>query len=192
MNQEDNDVVELSPSHHRAAKKSLGFDDDEDDEDDQQYDKCSYYTLWLLFFTVGTFNNFGYVVILSAAKSLADCFGQSSLIGVESWALIGTGFVIKSVNAYYLEGISHRVRGWIAGITFFTGYSLLSLSVYVDFWFAICAILLIGTACSFGESVVLGYCRLFPAKMSGAWSSGTGIYTVAYIFVICIKNTIHH
>ena len=145
----------------------------------EEYDTLSYYSLWCLFFILGTFNNFGYVVVLSAAKSLADCFHQSNLIGVEAWALIGVGFFIKSLNAFYLEGISHRIRGYIAGITFLIGYALLSLSVYIDFWFAIFAILCIGTACSLGESVILGYCKLFPPKMSGAWSSGTGMAGLA-------------
>ena len=108
-----------------------------DDEDEEQHCTMSYCSLWCLFFMLGTFNNFGYVVVLSAAKSLADCFDQSSLIGVESWALIGVGFFIKSLNAFYLESLSHRVRGYMAGVTFLIGYGLLSLSVYIDFWFAI-------------------------------------------------------
>ena len=121
----------------------------------EEYDKWNYYFIWFLFFIIGTFNNFGYVVVLAAAKSLADCFNEANLIGIESWALIGVGFIVKSINAFYLEGISHRIRGYIAGAGFLIGYFLLSVSVYIDFWFAIFAILFIGAACSYGESVIL-------------------------------------
>ena len=40
----------------------------------------------------------GYVIVLSAAKSLADSFDDSNLIGVESWALIGIGFFAKCLS----------------------------------------------------------------------------------------------
>jgi hypothetical protein len=41
---------------------------------------------WFYFFALGTLNNFGYVVVLSAAASLASGFGGKNLIGVVQWA----------------------------------------------------------------------------------------------------------
>lgn len=61
-----------------------------------------YVIAWFAFFILGTFNNFGYVVILTAAKSLADCFHESHLIGIEAWALIAIGFVLKCLVFYAL------------------------------------------------------------------------------------------
>ena len=59
------------------------------------YSRLSYYNAWFQFFILGTFNNFAYVVILAAAKSLADCFNESNLIGVEQWSLTVIGFFLK-------------------------------------------------------------------------------------------------
>ena len=108
----------------------------------------------VLFFLIGMFNNFGYVIILSAAKSLADSFNESNLIGIESWALIGVGFFFKSLNAFFLENISHKIRFLITSFGFLIGTCMLGFSVYIDFIFAIFSILIIGASCSFGESVI--------------------------------------
>lgn len=79
-----------------------------------------------------------------------------------------------AINAFYLEGISHRIRMHIAVCGFFIGYTLLSFAVYANFWCAIVAIVIIGGSASYGESVILGYLKFFPPKLSGGWSSGSG------------------
>jgi battenin len=134
---------------------------------------------WALFFVVGIFNNFGYVVIISAAKTLADHFNDAGLIGVITWALIGVGVIAKFFNAFYLENVSHRLRIYSTSLMFLTGYILLTSSLWVDFWFAVFCIVIVGAGASFGESVMLGYLKLFPAELTGAWSSGTGFAGLA-------------
>ena len=51
----------------------------------------SYQLQWVCFFLLGTINNLSYVVVNSAAKSLADSFGDGDLIGAIVWANVAFG-----------------------------------------------------------------------------------------------------
>jgi hypothetical protein len=56
-------------------------------------------TFWFL----GVINNLAYVVVNSAAKSLADGFGQSRMIGLILWCNIAFGIVARFGNTFLLE-----------------------------------------------------------------------------------------
>jgi battenin len=133
---------------------------------------------WFCFWILGSLNNFAYVVILCGAKSLAtnDFTGAKSLIGVVNWALVAIGVFARTGNALYLINLTARKRTSFTCIGFFVGMLLLVLSPQTgSFWVAIVGIVIIGGACSFGESVILGYLKSFPVSLTGAWSSGTGM-----------------
>ena len=59
------------------------------------------------------------------------------------------------------------------------GYSILAFAIIHDedywFYFTLVGSLIIGMACSFGESVMLGYLNSFPHELVNHWSSGTGM-----------------
>ena len=80
----------------------------------------------------------------------------------------------------FMEKSTPKFRTAITtGINAF-GIAILTISPQIgSFWIAIGAIVLIGSACSFGESVILGYLKAFPQRYTGAWSSGTGLAGVA-------------
>ena len=133
---------------------------------------------WFCFWTLGALNNVAYVVILCGAKSLAtnDFDGAKSLIGVINWALVAMDIFARVANTVFMGDISRRSRTVAICIGFLIGNLLLVLSPMTrSFWCAIGAIIVIGGACSFGESVMLGYLKTFPISMTGAWSSGTGM-----------------
>ena len=136
---------------------------------------------WLCFFVLGCLNNFAYVVIISGAKSLAtnDFENSKSLIGVINWALVGLGLAARALNMF-METWSARLRTAITATVNFVGIAILTISPHTgSFWIAIGSIVMIGSACSFGESVILGYLKVFPQRYTGAWSSGTGLAGVA-------------
>ena len=136
---------------------------------------------WLCFFVLGCLNNFAYVVIISGAKSLAtnDLENAKSLIGVINWALVGLGLAARALNMF-METWSARLRTAITSTVNFIGVAILTISPQTgSFWIAIGSIVMIGSACSFGESVILGYLKVFPQRYTGAWSSGTGLAGVA-------------
>ena len=161
---------------------------------------------WLCFFVLGCLNNFAYVVfepsnvtkyftrasrsntsnhryvvIISGAKSLAtnDFENSKKLIGVINWALVGLGLAARALNMF-METWSARLRTAITATVNFVGIAILTISPHTgSFWIAIGSIVMIGSACSFGESVILGYLKVFPQRYTGAWSSGTGLAGVA-------------
>ena len=77
-----------------------------------------------------------------------------------------------------------------ATVLLVTGLLGVSLSVYVNFVFALCMIVIVGSAASFGESVLLGYQRRYPAEMVGGWSSGTGMAGVAGALLYILFNAV--
>jgi len=135
-----------------------------------------YAKTWLAFWILGTINNFSYVVVNSAAKSLADSFNQSDLIGVIQWANVGFGVMFKALNAFFLigTGYSNRVTGDVIAlrqvladvlthdvmfrvvpsantVMMLAGLLIVATSRYISFWWAIFGIVCIGSASAFGE-----------------------------------------
>jgi battenin len=136
----------------------------------------AYRAAWLWFFILGSFNNFGYVVVLSAASTLAGGFGQKNLIGVVQWANVFFGIAFKLMNSSdRFRSMTHRSRIAVNVSFLVFGLGIVALSVYVSFAVAIAGIVFIGIFSSFGESVLIGYLNLFPPTLTGAWSSGTGM-----------------
>jgi battenin len=142
------------------------------------YSPSAYRTVWLCFFTLGCINNFGYVVVLSCANSLANSFDQGALIGLVAWANVFFGFAFKFVNTMdRCLRSPHRVRLLACVVLLTLGLLIVSLSIYVrgGFYVAILGIVFIGIFSSWGESILLGYLNFFPPTLTGAWSSGTGM-----------------
>ena len=118
-------------------------------------------------FVLGCLSQFRYVVIISGAKSLAtnDFENSKSLIGVINWALVGLGLAARALNMF-METWSARLRTAITSTVNFIGIAILTISPQTgSFWIAIGSIVMIGSACSFGESVILGYLKVFPYKV---------------------------
>eukprot|EP00040_Diaphanoeca_grandis_P025522 m.141439 g.141439 ORF g.141439 m.141439 type:complete len:449 (-) comp30190_c0_seq1:67-1413(-) len=128
---------------------------------------------WLAFFLMGTINNLPYVVVSSSAKTLADNFGASNLLGIIVWANVAMGFAAKGLNTFFLSNTPFTTRIWLMIMVFAAG--LLVVAFSSSFAMAICGIVLAGAACSFGEGVALGYLKLYPNMLMNAWGSGTGM-----------------
>ena len=134
-----------------------------------------YWRNWIGFCILGTINNLGYVVIISAAKSLSEYFNEQSLLGLIPWANVALGFAFRALNTFGLEKVPFKWRMLANTIIMGLGTVGLVFSIYVDFVFALCSIVLLGGSSSFGESILLGYSKLFPSETVGGWSTGTGI-----------------
>ena len=150
---------------------------------------------WFSFWTLGTINNFAYVVILCAAANLADSFNDRKLTGFVTWANVAVGIGVRTLNMYFLH-VPTNTRFICVALAFFVGYAILATSVYYNFWLSIFAIIAIGGACSFGESLLLGYMNNYPAQVTGGWSSGTGMAGVggsAYylLFWVGLHDQLH-
>jgi len=92
---------------------------------------------------------------------------------------VGIGFILRSINAFCLEKIAFKWRMIANAVLMLLGLLGLAFSKFVGFWFALLSVLLVGGSSNFGESVLLGYMKRFPADTVGGWSSGTGMAGVA-------------
>lgn len=101
------------------------------------------------FFILGTINNLAYVVVLSAAKTLAE--HNKNLFGLIPWANVFFGFVFRVINVF-LEGVPFAYRVLANTLILSGGLFGLSMSGYISFWFALGCIVFVGGSSSFGES----------------------------------------
>ncbi len=151
----------------------------------------TYYTNWTGFFILGCINNLAYVVINSAAQSLAISFDARSLVGLVPWANVAVGVLLRFVNMW-LSHVAYKWRMLMCCLLFVIGLVGIAFSVYVNFVFALVMIVFVGAASSFGESILLTYQRNFPPEVVGGWSSGTGLAGVGgallYILFSAVLN----
>ncbi|GAM25239.1 hypothetical protein SAMD00019534_084140, partial [Acytostelium subglobosum LB1] len=147
---------------------------------------------WASFHFMGNINNFSYCVVNAAGQSLAEFFHNSKNIGLILWANIAFGFVARMLNTFVLEKISTRAKITFNVVIMATGLVGVAMSVYVNFWFCLACISLIGIGSSFGESVLLVYLKQFPSEMVNGWSSGTGVAGVSgSLFYIALSGLAH-
>eukprot|EP01062_Namystynia_karyoxenos_P013948 TRINITY_DN1500_c0_g1_i1.p1 TRINITY_DN1500_c0_g1~~TRINITY_DN1500_c0_g1_i1.p1 ORF type:complete len:470 (+),score=173.92 TRINITY_DN1500_c0_g1_i1:91-1410(+) len=136
---------------------------------------------WAAFWWLGMINNMPYVVILAGAKKIADKYDEKNLMPILTWALVAFGFIVSNINAFLLPGKPYPLRFSVWAVGTATGLVLVGLSSGVGnsggahFGFAVFGTVLLGSSCSFGESVALGYMHRFPKGMVGGWSAGTGM-----------------
>jgi len=134
---------------------------------------------WLAFFLLGTLNNLSYVVVNSAAKSIADSFHSGQFMPAIVWANVALGIGVRFLNTFYLLATPYNMR-IIACVLLCLGGSIgLALGTLVSFWMCLAAVVLVGCFSSLGESVILGLLKDFHPLAMGAWSSGTGMAGVA-------------
>lgn len=143
---------------------------------------------WIGFFLLGSINNLPYVIVTSAANTIADSFDQRNNVGVVFFANVALSVIVKSVNGFLLLKVPYGIRIFVNAVIMLIG--LFGVAFAFDFWFAIICIVFVGASAAFGENVALGYLRLFPSKYVNAWSSGTGMAGVLgstiYIIFGCV------
>ncbi|KAL4224554.1 hypothetical protein ACF0H5_015256 [Mactra antiquata] len=143
---------------------------------------------WVGLFLLGTINNLPYVIVTSAASTIADSFGKKNLIGLVFGANVALSAVVKVVNGAFLLKVPYGIRFIANAVLMLIG--LFGVAYAPSFWFSLVCIVFVGASSAFGENVALGYLRLFPSKMVNAWSSGTGMAGVlgslVYITFGCV------
>lgn len=136
---------------------------------------------WISFWFIGMINNLPYCVVMAGAKKIADGFGESNLMPLLTWALVICGVFVRMLNAFVLNGTSFVPRFCVFAVGTTTGLVCISQAASVGstggahFAFTTFGVLVLGCACSFGESTALGYMHRFPPYLVGAFSSGTGM-----------------
>jgi battenin len=156
---------------------------------------------WVGLFILGLINNLFYVVVNTAGQSLCSEFHREKWVGAILWCNISFGILAKLINMFFLENTGFGWRITLTGLFSLLGLVGISLSIIAGpSYFPLClfSIVLIGTACCWGENVLLGWLKLHPPQLVAAWSSGTGMAGVGgsllYAFFITpwinLKNQI--
>ncbi|CAG5121414.1 unnamed protein product [Candidula unifasciata] len=128
---------------------------------------------WVGMFLMGAVNNLPYVVVNSAASTIAESFNEKNLVGVVFAANVALSVFVKSLNTFLLLKVSYGLRIIVNGCVMLAG--LFGIAYAFNFGFAIACIAVIGSTSAFGENVTLGFLLGFPGSLVNAWSSGTGM-----------------
>lgn len=123
---------------------------------------------------LGTVNNLGYVVVNSCAQQICESFQQPKLLGLVLWFNAGFGLFIRMFHSAFMLKMSFNSRMLIVTVVYIAGLIGCAFSEKVNIWFAFVMIMLVGGSSNLGESIIVGYMRLFPPESVGGFSSGTG------------------
>jgi battenin len=137
-----------------------------------------FYRNYIGLVTLGLLNNIVYVIVISSAQELARSFNSEKQFGNITWATNVTGILCRFF-AMALERRSFALRVGITVSFSLAGLLVIAFSDAAGFWLCVIGVVLIGTAGNFGESVMLGYQKLFPPEVVGGWGMGTGLAGVA-------------
>ncbi|KAH0951106.1 hypothetical protein HN011_003259 [Eciton burchellii] len=142
------------------------------------------------FWILGLCNNYGYVVMLSAAHDiLASKFGDknstssdytNTTAGVRVCNTVSTGAILLAdilpslaikITAPFLPFIVHAR---LATCVLFSAAGFLVVSLSTTEWLAILGVVLTSLSSGLGEVTLLSYSNQFAKNVISTWSSGTG------------------
>lgn len=133
---------------------------------------------WIGFFVLGLFNNFGYVIFLSAAEDIMK--GSS---GAVLLADILPTLCTKLIAPFFM----HRIPYWLRVVVLTTA-ALGSFQLVAwgeSAWLRLLGVVLASFSAGFGEITFLALASFYPKFTLSAWSSGTGgagvLGAVAYL-----------
>ncbi|XP_046373340.2 battenin-like [Haliotis rufescens] len=128
---------------------------------------------WIGLFLLGTINNLPYVIVNSAASTIADSFNETNFVGLVFGANVALSAFVKGLNTFFLLKVPFKYRFMVNGCLMLIG--LIGVAYSFSFGFALACIVVVGSSAAFGENVTLGFLSQFPSKLINAWSSGTGM-----------------
>ncbi|XP_043253287.1 battenin isoform X3 [Colletes gigas] len=145
------------------------------------------------FWILGLCNNYGYVVMLSAAHDILESkFGKTAdsngpltnatanTTGIRSCNTLSTGtilladilpsLVVKIVTPF----LPFYVNARLATCVLFSAAGFLVVSLSTTEWLAILGVVLTSLSSGLGEVTLLSYSHQYPKQVIATWSSGTG------------------
>eukprot|EP00033_Pygsuia_biforma_P003902 GCRY01004273.1.p1 GENE.GCRY01004273.1~~GCRY01004273.1.p1 ORF type:complete len:448 (-),score=67.63 GCRY01004273.1:58-1401(-) len=146
-----------------------------DGYNDYVYNQERIHTLNILgFFLIGLVNNFGYVVMLSAAVDLLE---DSLPAGVVLLADILPTFLVKLTAPFFMHRIYYSVRVYFVVIASILG--MLITAFAPDVPLRLLGVILCSICAGTGEITFLAMTSFYPKSTVSGWSSGTGAAGIA-------------
>jgi battenin len=130
------------------------------------------------FWICGLLNNFGYIVMLSAALDMLDCAHLSPAAVL--LADIFPCFLAQLVAPWFMNRIPYAVRIIFCAIS--AVISFLLPAFFVPVWVRLLGVVCASISSGLGEITFLAYSSRYHKNTVSAWSSGTGAAGVAGSF----------
>lgn len=168
-------------SNSSGSRGPHGSDDESKCPEELMIHDRHYRRNFIAFWILGFVNNFHYCLVLSAADQMATDLNMKKFVALEAWANVFFGLFVRILNAFVFNRWSYKLRMILAGVQTLIGLAVVSAAPYIGdsdgfrFTLLLLGIVAIGNGSSYGESVSLGYIELFPSRLVGGWSSGTGM-----------------
>ncbi|XP_011698536.1 PREDICTED: battenin [Wasmannia auropunctata] len=147
----------------------------------------------LAFWILGLCNNYGYVVMLSAAHDILQSkFGDKDALpstnattntnntGIRTCTTVSTGAILLAdilpalaikITAPFLPFLVHAR---LATCVLFSAAGFLMVSLSTTEWLAIMGVVITSLSSGLGEVTILSYSNQFSKQVISTWSSGTG------------------
>ncbi|XP_024888805.1 battenin [Temnothorax curvispinosus] len=165
----------------------------------------------LAFWILGLCNNYGYVVMLSAAHDILQSkFGEKDTTPITNVTNTTDGRTCNNVStgaillADILPALAIKitapflpflVHARLATCVFFSAAGFLMVSLSTTEWLAILGVIVTSLSSGLGEVTLLSYSNQFSKNVISTWSSGTGgagvIGAVSYAGLTMILSTEH-
>ncbi|XP_036147160.1 battenin isoform X2 [Monomorium pharaonis] len=163
----------------------------------------------IAFWILGLCNNYGYVVMLSAAHDILQTkFGEkvsssshNSRSGIRTCNTVSTGAILLAdilpalaikITAPFLPFLVHAR---LATCVLFSAAGFLLVSLSTTEWLAILGVVVTSLSSGLGEVTLLSYSNQFSKQVISTWSSGTGgagvIGAVSYAGLTMLLSTEH-
>ncbi|KAL0220845.1 hypothetical protein RCL1_000699 [Eukaryota sp. TZLM3-RCL] len=154
------------------------------------YDTFSRRRTLIGFLICGLINSLPYSLVLSAAKNLAQHFHHEDFIGLILFCNVGSAIFVRIVNTFYLNGFKYSSRIYFNCLVLSFGLIGMFFIEYLNFWFMLLCVVLMGSVSSLGESVMLCFLKQYPSDLMlvSGWSSGTGFSGVlgSSLYLVCV------
>lgn len=124
------------------------------------------------FFVLGLVNNFGYVVMLSAAEQILAGYA-----GVILACDIVPTFVVKLAAPAFAGGIPYHIRFLVCGLFAITSFFLVGF--FENVGIRLLGVMVASAGAGLGEATALSATALYSDVSVVAWSSGTGFAGIA-------------
>ncbi|XP_011158713.1 battenin [Solenopsis invicta] len=164
----------------------------------------------LAYWILGLCNNYGYVVMLSAAHDILQTkFGEdvtpstnvTNTTGIRTCNTVSTGAILLAdilpalaikITAPFLPFLVHAR---LATCVLFSAAGFLMVSLSTTEWLAILGVVVTSLSSGLGEVTMLQYSNQFSKQVISTWSSGTGgagvIGAVSYAGLTMVLDTEH-
>ncbi|KAA6380711.1 MAG: putative Cln3 protein [Streblomastix strix] len=143
------------------------------------------------FFVIGLLNNLSFVAVNSSAKVLCGDFHMEHWVGSILFFNVSFSFFVRIAHSAFLLNVPFTIRMIITSVMYLLGLIGMANSQKVGFWFVLVSVVLVGTSSNLGESILVGYMKLFPPNQICGFSSGTGFAGIAGAGLIAFFQWLH-